>query len=100
MTDQELLKLAQKAGRDGIWFCTTNNDWAYWNPLEDNGQAFKLAVKLHMNVETTGLYAHACGFYKSSFEWFCIQEPTGSDPYAALRRAIVRAAAEIGKEMK
>jgi len=57
-------------------------------------------VKLHMNVETTGLYAHACGFYKSSFETFCVREPTGSDPYAALRRAIVRGAAEIGKEMK
>jgi hypothetical protein len=29
-----------------------------------------------------------------------IEEPHGKDPYAATRRAIVRAAAEIGKAMK
>jgi hypothetical protein len=104
MTDRELLELAAKAAGipDGYWNCEHHDHGhgEYWNPLEEDGDALRLAVKLHMNVETTGLYAHACGFYKSSFECFCIQEPTGSDPYAALRRAIVRAAAEIGKGMK
>jgi len=61
-----------------------------WNPLTDDGDALRLAVKLEL------------------FHRFYIDEPlatihfdaTDPDPYAATRRAIVRAAAEIGKEMK
>jgi hypothetical protein len=87
MTDRELLELAAKASdihydmyvektyiqgaeRTGLW----NELWEYcWNPLTDDGDALRLAVKLGVNVQ----------FF--------------TDQYAATRRAIVLAAAEIGK---
>ena len=112
-TDRELLGLAAKAAgilvkrsrlddpavadmlvaaiRDG---CAT---FIGWNPLTDDGDALRLAVKLRINVE----------FFNSSDTVFA-QKPRDaiaedewlkSDPYAATRRAIVRAAAAIGEAM-
>lgn len=57
MTDRELLELAAKAaGYDVTWlkdsqFIHGRDDW--WDPLTDDGDALRLAVKLHMQVITT-----------------------------------------------
>jgi hypothetical protein len=70
-----------------------------WNPLIDDGDALRLAVKLKMSM-----VLDSCGF-KGKTTWVRAPQTEKteyheSDPYAATRRAIVRAAAEIGKEMK
>lgn len=64
-----------------------------WNPLHDDGDALRLAVKLRITPHIDGNLTEA-----ESTSGFCI-EPHFDDPYAATRRAIVRAAAEIGKAM-
>ena len=70
-----------------------------WNPLTDDGDALRLAVKLELIVEQLdGDCAQAMNFHKWDVCEFCFYKD--GDPYAATRRAIVRAAAAIGKEMK
>jgi hypothetical protein len=56
-----------------------------WNPITDDGDALRLAVKLDLFDAATLTYE---------------PEEHRAAPYAATRLAIVRAAAEIGKEMK
>ncbi len=81
-TDRELLELAAKAVNGGAWHPLTHDTPnGVWNPLTDDGDALRLAVKLRIEVEAG---------------WMVFSE----DPYAATRRAIVRAAAEIGRMMK
>lgn len=66
-----------------------------WNPLADDGDALRLAVKLGLHVKVCRrmvlVEQREVGDDKI--------EQLHSDPYAATRRAIVRAAAEIGKSM-
>jgi hypothetical protein len=106
-TDRELLELAAMAvgleihaewqaqrdaimGRDvaGLWI---RNGSTRWNPLTDDGDALRLAVKLNIPIfpyddeTSTG----TIGVVAMNF---------GSKE-ANTRRAIVRAAAEIGKAM-
>lgn len=121
MTDREMLKLAARAAgyyfhgmRVGLdyencYVSTTNNndDWFIWAPLTDDGDALRLAVKLLIRVSVNrafGLsipgsvtveYPDRDGFY------FALGEAVeNADPYAATRRAITRAAAEIGHQME
>ena len=67
-----------------------------WNPLTDDGDALRLAVKM-------GIYVHcrAGSMVTSAIgdgdEW--VIENWSNDPTSATRRAITRAAAQIGKEM-
>ena len=108
MTDKELLELAAKAA--GIYKDALDCEWydphGYvrpdWNPLHDDGDALRLAVKLEVTIYTpqtkTMQYDIACAQNFDGAIDCC--EKSESDPYAATRRAIVRAAAEIGKEMK
>lgn len=110
MTDKELLELAAKAaGIVGKWwpeffeFRVPHPDTSQlkdiygiaWNPLTNDGDALRLAIKLDIVPRCINGVA---------FAWragVCdMQEPYGTDPYAATRRAIVRAAAEIGEQMK
>jgi hypothetical protein len=106
MTDRELLELAAKAA-DMDW-CAYWPDKVddcslclqprgrLWNPLTDDGDALRLAVKL--GCATLNFYSQAC--FVSRYEGEeVICEKLGRDPYAATRRAIVRAAAEIGRGM-
>lgn len=80
------------------YWCPTNNAfWCgeYWNPLTDDGDALRLAVKLRMNVFHAGARVHAMdedGDIESA-------EGHEKDPCAATRRAIVRVAAEIGEDI-
>jgi hypothetical protein len=94
MTDKELLELAAKAagvkGKQdhyGLWTRGSHEaGGTVWNPLTDDGDAMRLAVKLGI----MGRQSYNGQDY----------EAANKDPYAATRRAIVRAAAEIGKGMK
>lgn len=110
-TDKELLELAAKAaGLNLGWWNESHGGYytgprvdlaptSYWNPLTDSGDAFRLVVKLGLNISTghkskTGDWSHCYGgFGFPGDEW----EKHGEDPCAATRRAIVRAAAELGK---
>jgi|VirMetMinimDraft_7_1064189.scaffolds.fasta_scaffold146394_2 hypothetical protein len=89
MTDKELLEYAAKAAStsaDGTMF---NG----WNPLENDGDALRLAVWLNFNIKIFEDVAVVDDVFGSGWsEIFC------GDPYAATRRAITSAAAEIGKE--
>jgi hypothetical protein len=107
-TNRELLELAAKAAGIAyhsyfesefyIWGLNIGEvDVPIWNPLIDDGDALRLAVKLHLKIllypEATSVDGHWCGGGISTCERY------GNDPYAATRRAIVRAAYEIGKDM-
>jgi hypothetical protein len=106
MTDKELLELAAKAagveltGADrAAWL---NKSSYGWNPLDDDGDALRLAVTLMLHVGVNpGNKVFCLPTYsdKPTVHESC--ELRGiQDPYAATRRAIVRAAAEIGENMK
>lgn len=106
-TDRELLELAAKAA--GIEYQFDNDgdvieyfggglqlafDGGKWNPLTDDGDALRLAVKLEFGIAVFSLYVEVTDGLRIDES-----EKTDQDPYAATRRAIVRAAAEIGKTM-
>ncbi len=109
MTDSELLDLAAKAadldlvwrqGWDGAETPRPLVSGRNWNPLLDDGDALRLAVKLELEL------SHAYDSGMNSYAGYALEEdlkyviePNGSDPYAATRRVIVRAAAELGKVM-
>jgi hypothetical protein len=112
MSDKELLvDAAQAAGLPvdfsdshvgGYWPCGRDgfgdvDQW--WNPLIDDGDALRLAVKLRIGVTPTGVaaYAEPC----QPIDGVKVTLADEPDIYAATRRAIVRAAASIrraGKE--
>lgn len=70
-----------------------------WNPLTDDGDAFRLAVNLDMKVKSFPAGARVS--YQNHILDICeVEVLTEIDKYAATRKAIVRAAAEIGKVMK
>tara|TARA_R110000868_G_scaffold126368_1_gene333385 strand:- start:1062 stop:1394 length:333 start_codon:yes stop_codon:yes gene_type:complete len=110
MTDCELLELAAKAA--GIKLSPLETRWdddvgemVSWNPLEDDGDALRLAVKLRLRVFTpttdTDVAIASCGDVRTTGHVHEYSEDEYStDNLAATRRAIVRAAAEIGKGMK
>lgn len=121
MTDRELLELAARAAGMGADMWAEVGDllpgkwgWvqfvgyghtAIWNPLTDDDHALRLAVKLRICVWVDS-FAACCSWCPSGQNPFIegmqqlAQEIDNDDPYAATRRAIVRAAAEIGKQMK
>jgi len=104
MTDRELLELAAKAADIPMKpdFAEKYDyymaDPLMWNPLTDDGDALRLAVKLGMylniyvceqlNQTNVGVGSH-----------YLISESHDTDPCAATRKAIVCAAAEVGKAM-
>jgi hypothetical protein len=103
MTDREMLELAAKAA--GIdWFDEPAaslgkglhlKSGSFWNPRTDDGDALRLAVKLAFTVGVWDGYVDVLTTTTEGWRENCT-----SDPYAATRRAIVRAAAEIGKDVK
>ncbi len=98
MTDRELLNLAAKAYNSGndAWQCADYQRGfiGNWNPLDDDGDALRLAVKLELDL-SLGL----CGGIVYMRRGARIEEFSDEDPYAATRRAIVRAAAAIGEKL-
>lgn len=103
MTDRELLKLAAVSA--GIEHVTPMMiEWGKWNPLTDDGDALRLAVALRMDIRIKTLphvvYVEVFnGTAPSVIEPIADIRKQALDEFAATRRAIVRAAAEIGKAM-
>ena len=113
MSDRELLELAAKAAG---WFAF---DWLSWDgvlnvysidgmhekfdPLNDDGDALRLAVKLHINIQHSAtlpdLLPSIEAYGTEDITSESVEEMIGVDPCAATRRVIVRAAAEIGRAM-
>lgn len=102
MTDKKLLELAAKAASIEFGWQhifdnyegSTSEKWD-WNPLTDDGDALRLAVKLKILVDIGVDSSEA-----TNGDYIChgiCELHRNSDPYAATRRAVVRAAAEIGK---
>lgn len=102
-TDRELLKLAARA-RGGIKyfndaFRSPETGYREWNPLTDDGDALRLAVKLKIEIapecyqdgEVTVFCGHINAIDEIISEHGCA--------FTATRRAITRAAAEIGRVM-
>ena len=111
MSDRELLELAADAMKsvgDPNFYnydvvsdeavclelgCRRGAITSYWKPLTDDGDAFRLAVKIYM-------------FDGSLFDLFLkfrleeVLNDSGRSEEEIARRAIVRAAAEIGRNMK
>lgn len=102
-TDRELLELAAKAAGLGVkWEQAHGCFWIemgqglpinHWNPLADDGDAFRLMVMLGINIERA-IDADVYAGPPHTAKWL---EQLGdhTDPFAMVRRAIVCAAAEI-----
>lgn len=96
-TDRELLCLAAKAaGYEYAKFggyIVVDGIPGNWNPLTDDGDALRLAVEIYL-------------FDGSLFELFKqfrleeVRKDSSRTDFEITRRAIVRAAAEIGRGMK
>lgn len=112
MTDRELLELAARAaGVDVDWnlgqpervlerWDGNPSSSTPWNPLTDDGDALRLAVKLEMNL---GIFGDGDGAIAVIHDangrvWIDCRDQA-PDPYTATRRAIVLCAAERGKAM-
>ena len=110
MTDRELLELAAKAA--GLPYIKPADDYdgslglevgdnpmrtRSWEPLTGDGDSLRLAVKLRLDVLVD---THAVTAMTPSGDSATEDAESISDPYAATRRVIVRAAAEIGRAME
>ena len=112
MTDRELLEAAAKAAgietqgwrahesRPGLYMLPIAETGAYvvWNPLVDDGDALRLAVKLGILVLTARGFAvaNSTGSDGGCVARIALNDST--DNYAATRLAIVRAAAAMTQE--
>ena len=106
MTDRKLLELAAKAAgmkiephvnakhvRDLHFMHKGRN----WNPLTDDGDALRLAITVALDIFCDCDGAVVVEFDAGNKQ---LSERIREDRYAATRRAIVRAAAEIGRAME
>lgn len=111
-TDRELLELAAKAaGLSGFTFINGRGaiydplpdvmqPYRPWNPLTDDGDALRLAVTLSLGIEfdtllpVVGVTSPRSDRFVG-YRWY---EWLNKDAAAATRRAVVRAAADIGEQ--
>lgn len=100
MEDRELLELAGKSAGITVKFLpawgggtASFGDGHYWNPLTNDADALQLAVKLELDIRHTPGSTHV----------FRHQTHLSSEHHGQAivrcRKAIVRAAAEIGRAM-
>ena len=124
MTEREMLEFAAKAygfGSDSggvIWTeseyprgSSTNGAlWNYkgwcdtaelWNPLTDDGDALRLAIELNMSIEIDAFNDDTIVMVNDAVgsPLIIINQKHLENPRAATRYAIVKAAAEIGKQI-
>ncbi|MFK1281694.1 hypothetical protein [Pseudomonas aeruginosa] len=111
MNDRTLLELAARAaGYKLSWsydnHCCWINEMRHdfdvtWNPRDDDGDALRLAVRLNLDIRyesyDAGVAVIVGGAWDDAPE--AVHEIFERDGPRATRRAIVRAAAEIGKSM-
>ena len=120
--DRELLELAIAAA--GMNVCSIQNEKFncygldgkhnfHWNPLTNDSDALRLAVKLRLSIESdvlieVGYTAGIGGEYEYGCEVWIVhpdatttkaQQLYNDDPDAATRRAIVLVAAQIGAKL-
>lgn len=109
MTEREMLELAAKAAGHTVKGQREDADGNFthllvnsghgtrtfaWNPRQDDGDALRLAVKLRLHIEHYDDGVHVWVIYGDAQEFR--EHVLAAE---ATRRAIVRAAAEIGKAM-
>lgn len=121
MEDCELLELAAKAAGyelydhtvsgDGLWLYGDGKSKAedgrsifFWNPLNDIDQAKQLRHKLCFSTGYDSRLFGPCAYAtystgKDSCNSMMVQISESTGKLSALRRAIVQAAAEVGKAM-
>lgn len=105
-TDRELMELAARAAgqeRSAAGDLWSNARGMLWDPLTDDGDALRLAVKLGMEVyhaDDDGWAAYASHPTARGIAYAVEQYDQRPNGFAATRRAIVRAAAEIGRAMR
>ena len=105
MKDNELIELAARAvgpkvvrtvEYGGGFELVELSSGLSWNPIEDDGAALRLAVKLKMSVtvfdDAVGIGINPDFGYR--------EYDVSHDQNTSTRRAIARAAAEIGKSMQ
>jgi hypothetical protein len=106
MNDRELLEMAARAaglkvlrGRNITGMFPEMNALAapLWSPLTDDGDALRLAVKLQLQIRPNDYDVMVVAHLPAHIT--VAEVCDRKDPYAATRRAIVRAAAEIGRTM-
>jgi hypothetical protein len=111
MTDLELLELAAKAAgmecrleqprgaKEPLWIRArvpgSGDAFPVWNPLTDDGDALRLAVALRKETDVQ-IHIWEGGCQVDTWR-DAPDEHFVDDPNASVRRAIVRAAAEIGR---
>lgn len=99
--DKRMLEMAAMAG--GYQYMPANGCIVVdgipgrWNPLADDGDALRLAVKLDIEVEPVPFGGRA--IVRDDDDYGEQFDEESSDRMAATRRAIVRAAAAIGEKM-
>lgn len=104
-SDRELLEAAAKAAGYGVDIVSSREqdgtvsfymkpEMLWWNPLTDDGDALRLAVKLEMIVD----FSQDDGPLDvlPVFARGCVHDKT--DPYSATRRSIVMCAAAMGEK--
>lgn len=106
MTDREMVELAAKAAGIEIvwgkwlsreWLAKTNTgDLIPWDPITDDGDALRLAVMLRLTVK---IEDHEIEVFNWEGCLVSAEMFNGFDYEATTRHVIVRAAAEIGKQM-
>jgi hypothetical protein len=117
MDDKRLLELAALAAdmdgqysaypgmevRHGYEFALYVDGHGYWNPLTDDGDAFRLAVRLKMEIDHNHQMDDGdpwVSVWASPVQTCAVSEFEDEQQRAiATRRAIVRAAAAIGEGM-
>lgn len=110
MSDIELLWWAAKAAGlplSNEWDCAAegrgiiigrgDGDLRPWNPLEDDGEAFRLSVMLQISVMSNIIRYEASTIALTLAGIFIKEDMLKKSADVAARRAIVRAAAEIGR---
>ena len=111
--DRELLELAAKAAKYDVYWGHRSHQlvWngkdggheypepVFWNPLTDDGDALRLAVKLNIDLRFYPDSEITEPWVETAADGGNADEALSPDPYAATRRAIVRAAADIGRTM-
>lgn len=109
--DRELLELAANAAGmdidparyDDAWGFALKRTQTWWNPLTDDGDALRLAVKLNLAVVLHPALNQALvrPYHTRDMDRECREDcEKHTDHFAATRRAIVRTAAEIGRQMQ
>ncbi|MGY8624310.1 hypothetical protein [Chromobacterium violaceum] len=115
MTDRELLELAAKAAgmltrtdKSGVWIVEDDGSPVRrWSPLTNDGDAFRLSVKLRIDIDHGNPLDNQRYVIASRAGVEIVRgtvtageeiEDEGAR-IAATRRAIVRAAAQIGRGM-